>query len=84
MDLQIIFTLAHGLTPTNGLTLYLKRMEKFQQLKQIVSNIEADATKFYNDSNAAAGTRLRKAMQELKALSQEIRTEVTDLKNAKQ
>jgi len=59
-------------------------MEKFQRLKEIVSNIEADATKFYDDSNAAAGTRLRKAMQELKTLSQEIRTEVTELKNAKQ
>jgi hypothetical protein len=59
-------------------------MEKFQKLKEIVSNIETDASKFYDDSNAAAGTRLRKAMQEIKALSQEIRTEVTEMKNAKQ
>jgi hypothetical protein len=59
-------------------------MEKFQKLKEIVANIETDASKFYDDSNAAAGTRLRKAMQELKALSQEIRTEVTEMKNAKQ
>jgi hypothetical protein len=58
-------------------------MEKFQKLKEIVSNIEADATKFYDGANAAAGTRLRKAMQDLKALSQEIRTEVTEKKNAK-
>jgi hypothetical protein len=58
-------------------------MEKFQKLKEIVSNIEADATKFYDAGNAAAGTRLRKAMQDLKALSQDIRTEVTEKKNAK-
>lgn len=58
-------------------------MENFQKLKEIVSNIEADAIKFYDSANGAAGTRLRKAMQDLKVLSQEIRTEVTEKKSAK-
>ena len=58
-------------------------MEKFSKLKQLISGIEADADKFYNSGNGAAGTRVRKAMQDLKGLAQEIRTEVTDKKNTK-
>jgi hypothetical protein len=38
-------------------------MKKFQKLKEIGSSIEADAIKFYDGGNAAAGTRLRKAMR---------------------
>ncbi|RZK37507.1 MAG: histone H1 [Pedobacter sp.] len=56
-------------------------MEKFEKVKELVSAIEADATKFYDGGNAAAGTRVRKAMQDLKVLAQEIRAEVTEKKN---
>lgn len=58
-------------------------MEKFQKVKDLISNIEADAEKFYDKANGAAGTRVRKAMQDLKVLATEIRKEVTDKKNAK-
>jgi hypothetical protein len=58
-------------------------MEKFSKLKELVASVEADADKFYNSGNGAAGTRVRKAMQDLKGLAQEIRTEVTDKKNSK-
>jgi hypothetical protein len=57
-------------------------MEKFAKLKELVAGVEADADKFYNSGNGAAGTRVRKAMQELKNLAQEIRTEVTEKKNS--
>lgn len=57
-------------------------MEKFEKVKELVSAIEADATKFYDAGNAAAGTRVRKAMQDLKVLAQEIRAEVTEKKNS--
>ncbi|GGC60590.1 hypothetical protein GCM10011387_12770 [Pedobacter quisquiliarum] len=57
-------------------------MEKFSKLKELVAGVEADADKFYNSGNGAAGTRVRKAMQELKNLAQEIRTEVTEKKNS--
>jgi hypothetical protein len=57
-------------------------MEKFTKVKEILVSVEADADKFYNSGNGAAGTRLRKAMQDLKTLAQEIRTEVTEKKNA--
>lgn len=56
-------------------------MEKFEKVKQLLAAVEADVEKFYNGGNSAAGTRVRKAMQDLKVLAQEIRTEVTELKN---
>lgn len=58
-------------------------MEKFEKVKQLVADIETDATKFYNQNNGAAGTRVRKAMQDLKVLAAEIRKEITEKKNSK-
>lgn len=58
-------------------------MDKFKQLQSLVQGIEADADKFFNNGNGAAGTRVRKALQDIKALSQEIRNEVTAIKNSK-
>ncbi|MEH3112430.1 histone H1 [Pedobacter terrae] len=57
-------------------------MDKFKKVQDLISSVEADVTKFYDGGNAAAGTRVRKAMQDLKVLAQEIRTEVTDKKNS--
>jgi hypothetical protein len=57
-------------------------MDQFTKIKELVAATEADAEKFYNSGNAAAGTRVRKNMQELKNLAQVVRTEVTDKKNA--
>lgn len=34
-------------------------MEKFNKVKELVTGIEADAAKFYNQNNGAAGTRVR-------------------------
>jgi hypothetical protein len=56
-------------------------MDKFTELKNIVDALEADFGKFYNDGNNAAGTRVRKGMQELKNLAQAIRLDVQDIKN---
>ena len=56
-------------------------MEKYKQLLQVISSLEKDFSKFYNDSNKAAGTRIRVGMQELKAIAQEVRTEVSSKKN---
>ncbi|MFA6275617.1 MAG: histone H1 [Pedobacter sp.] len=58
-------------------------MEKFEKVKQLVSDIETDAGKFFNSGNGAAGTRVRKAMQDLKVLATEIRKEITEKKNTK-
>lgn len=58
-------------------------MSRFEQLKELVMSLEGDFDKFYNKDNQAAGTRVRKGMQDLKNLAQDIRTEVQDVKNTK-
>lgn len=57
-------------------------MEKFEKVKELVSAIQADVAKFYDAGNGAAGTRVRKAMQDLKVLASDIRKEVTEKKNS--
>ncbi|MCZ8023531.1 MAG: histone H1 [Cyclobacteriaceae bacterium] len=56
-------------------------MQKLQELKDLLASLEGDFDKFYNKGNSAAGTRIRKGMQDLKNLAQTIRGEVQDLKN---
>ena len=57
-------------------------MKKFDQLIEAVASAQADEAKF-EKGNAAAGTRLRKKMQDIKKLAQEIREEVSEVKNTK-
>jgi hypothetical protein len=54
---------------------------RYAELQQLVAGMAADFEKFYKDGNKAAGTRVRNAMQELKAFAQTVRNEVTELKN---
>lgn len=56
-------------------------MSRFQELKNFVEELEDDFSKFYEKGNKAAGTRVRKAMQELKQKAQDIRVEIQDKKN---
>jgi hypothetical protein len=56
-------------------------MSRFSELRDLVMNLEADFEKFYDKNNQAAGTRVRKGMQDLKNLAQEIRLEVQNMKN---
>ncbi|MEM6523196.1 MAG: histone H1 [Bacteroidota bacterium] len=56
-------------------------MSRFSDLKNLVDSLEADFEKFYDKGNNAAGTRVRKGMQELKNVAQEIRVEVQNQKN---
>jgi hypothetical protein len=57
-------------------------MKRFEQLKNLVMSLEDDFEKFYDKENQAAGTRVRKGMQDLKNMAQEIRIEVQDMKNS--
>lgn len=52
--------------------------EKFNQLKAIVALAEDDLKKFADKGNKTAGTRLRKSMQDVKAIASEIRKEVLE------
>lgn len=56
-------------------------MARFDEVKNLILSLEGDFEKFYEKGNQAAGTRVRKGMQDLKTLAQEIRAEVQDKKN---
>jgi len=56
-------------------------MEQYSKLQQLVASFEEDFRKFYEKGNNAAGTRIRKHMQELKKLAQEIRNNVQEKKS---
>ena len=53
----------------------------FDKLQDAVNDCQTDVIKFV-DGNNSAGTRVRKAMQAVKSLAQEVRVEVQDQKNA--
>ncbi len=56
-------------------------MKRFEEIRDLLMSLEGDFVKFYDKQNQAAGTRVRKGMQDIKNLSQEIRIEVQDIKN---
>ena len=65
-------------------------LDKYDKLIEILTeefeidgkkfNLKDDFEKFFIRSNRTAGTRIRKVMQELKKLSQEVRDDVQDFK----
>ena len=52
----------------------------FDELQNVIDDCQADVTKFIEGNNSA-GTRVRKAMQVIKSLAQDIRLEVQNQKN---
>ncbi len=56
-------------------------MSKFSEVSELVNSLKNDFEKFYDKGNSAAGTRVRKGMQDLKNMAQDIRKEVQDKKN---
>ena len=52
----------------------------FDELQDTVNDCQTDLTKFV-DGNNSAGTRVRKAMQTIKSLAQEVRVRVQEQKN---
>jgi hypothetical protein len=56
-------------------------MNKFEELKKLLETLRDDIDKFYSKGNSAAGTRLRKGMQDLKNLASQVRQEIQELKS---
>ncbi|WP_075351418.1 histone H1 [Algoriphagus marinus] len=56
-------------------------MSRFSEVRDLILGMEEDFVKFYEKGNQAAGTRVRKGMQDLKNIAQDIRKEVQDKKN---
>ena len=53
-------------------------MEKFGHLNEILESMKVDIEKFYDKGQNAAGTRLRKALNDLRKKSAEIRKDIQD------
>jgi hypothetical protein len=56
-------------------------MNRYAELRELLLSLETDFEKFYEKKNKAAGTRVRKGMQQIKTLAQDIRNEIQDYKN---
>ena len=54
--------------------------ELFDTLQNEINDSQSDVSKFVEGNNSA-GTRVRKAMQNVKTLAQQVRVEVQDQKN---
>lgn len=64
-----------------GLNLKTTIMNQFEAIKSMLDSMEKDFEKFYDKGNSAAGTRVRKGLQDLKNKCQEIRLDVQNRKN---
>ena len=58
-----------------------KLNNEFDELQNVINDCQSDVTKFVEGNNSA-GTRVRKSMQTIKNLAQEIRVEVQNQKNS--
>lgn len=56
---------------------------RFEDFQKVVEAMESDFEKFYDKEVNAAGTRVRKHLQELAKLCKEVRNDVTAVKNAR-
>ena len=56
-------------------------MQDYEKLKALVAEIEADINKAQG-GNKAAGTRVRKQMQEIKKTAQAVRNSILEIRSA--
>lgn len=56
-------------------------MEKYNAILELMKGLGPDFEKFFVKGNKAAGTRIRKGMQDLKALAQDVRVAVQEKKS---
>ena len=52
-----------------------------EDMIQLLTEARTDYEKFYSNGNNAAGTRVRKVMQQIKTSAQAVRTHVQETKN---
>jgi hypothetical protein len=52
-----------------------------EDMIELLTATRTDYSKFYNEGNSAAGTRVRKVMQEVKTSAQAMRLHVQETKN---
>ena len=57
-------------------------MKEYEKIKQLWASIEEDVIKFSEKGNAAAGTRVRKGLQDVKRACQEMRDAIQEVKKS--
>jgi Histone H1-like protein Hc1 len=55
-------------------------MNRYQDLVNAVKELEVDFQKFYERGQAAAGTRVRKGLSDLRKLAQDVRKDIQNVK----
>ena len=55
-------------------------MNRYQDLVNAVKDLEVDFQKFYERGQAAAGTRVRKGLSDLRKLAQDVRKDIQNVK----
>ncbi len=58
-------------------------MNKYSELLGLITGLKDDFEKFYDKGNGAAGTRVRKGLQDIAAYAKAARIEVQEIKNKK-
>lgn len=58
-------------------------MESYNKLIELLEEAHKDATKAYDKENVSAGIRVRRVMQEVKDLAQEVRKEIAEIRKSK-
>lgn len=76
---QIAIFAGHGAPQPAPFSERRLSVESFERLKQLISEIDEDIRKA-EGGNKAAGTRIRKVMQDIKNTAQEVRVKVLDLR----
>ena len=56
-------------------------MEEYERLKQLITSADDDVAKALG-GNKAAGTRVRKIMQDVKTSAQEVRKKILEVRSA--
>ncbi len=57
--------------------------DTLSEMITLLESVRTDYDKFYDGGNNSAGTRVRKAMQQLKTSAQDVRTHVQATKNSR-
>lgn len=57
-------------------------MDKYKELQDLVASMADDVSKFYEKGNKAAALRIRKTLQDVKAVAQELRKDIAEKKKA--
>ncbi|KAA0210382.1 MAG: histone H1 [Ignavibacteriaceae bacterium] len=58
-------------------------MEKFQEIGNILDSMKPDLEKFYEKGQNAAGTRIRKELNNIRKICADLRKEIQDIKTSR-